>query len=77
MQKSLWLGDRAFGVVELRNGFGIRALADSYEEIAKELRPADFSRFVGTRWCASGLPWNFSSHSSLKVVAPVWWLCRN
>ena len=45
-----------YGVVKTRKGFGVRVLAEQYEEAVHIVRPSDSASFLGTRYEMSGLP---------------------
>jgi hypothetical protein len=63
--------NNTYGVVQLRNGaWGVRVLTTEYEELAKLLRPDDFSSVTGVTYEISGLPAGMCSAALEEFLAP-------
>ena len=56
LAKAKFLGDMAFGVVSMKNGFGIRVPVADFDKAARALRPDDATSLIGKMYHVSGLP---------------------
>ena len=58
------------GVVPTRRGWGIRVLAENFEQVLREVNPAAEAWVTGTEYVVSGLPLSWHAENVKKFLGP-------